>query len=150
MRNTQLARDLANLRVLLVRDRIVGRGNGEQPLEQLTPLGVGGNLAELPGHEIVLGAPEQPVLVLGDLDHQQRLILGEAVLAPDELHHLVGLFVGEAMVGACDTAQDVRQRGEVPRARRFEPVQLSGDPTNRLRVALPAAARRRALDPVEE
>ena len=77
LRKAELARDLPDLRLFLVGDGLVGCRHRKQAFEQLLPLLLRRNLAELPRHEEILGTAEQPVLVLGDLDDDEGLGFGQ-------------------------------------------------------------------------
>ena len=96
-------------------------------------------LSELSRDEEVVGAAEQPLLILGHLDNQRRLGGRHAATVGDELFHGPRFLGRDLMVGAGDAAQDESERGEVPGARWFEPVKLGGDAVDGIAVGFRVA-----------
>ncbi len=114
----------------------VGGGDRVEALEQPGPLLAGGGGAELPGHDVVLGAAEQAGLRLGDLDHQVRLFGVEIGQLSDDPAHLVRLFGGDLQVGVGDAREDVGEAGEVAGLRRIQALEPLGDGADRRGLAL--------------
>ena len=135
LREAKLSGDLPGLRLLDGADGPVRRRDREDAVEQLETLFVGGQLAELAGHQVVLRPPEQPGLVLGDLDHQHRLRLGQVAQLPHDLAHRLGLLTGDPRVGVRDPAQHVGEGGEEARAPGRQRLELGHDALHGVGVA---------------
>lgn len=133
---TQLVGDLADLGFFVAGDGVVGRRYGEEAVEQLVPLLVVGDLPKFAGHQIILGAAEEQVLVVGDGDDQHRLLLGDVPEALDDFDHLLSFCVTDFQVGRGDTAQDVRERRKEARPSPIETIQLADDAADRFGVAV--------------
>src|SRR5262245_2408307 len=136
MSEPEFRRNLPDLALLLAGDRIVGSGDREEAVEQLTAFFVAGDLLELARDEEVLGAAEQPVLAVGDFGDEQRLLLGNVAEPLNDLHNLSRLDVADLEVRAGDAAQDVRERRQMPCAGGFEFVQLADNAPDRVSVAI--------------
>jgi transposase len=150
----ELAGNLPDLGLLVARDRIVGRRYREQAIEQLAALGVGGDLAKLAGDEEVFRAPEERVLALGDLDHEDRLRRWQVAHALEHVDHLGRLDLADMKIGAGYTAQHIGERRQVACAIRVKMIQFADDPADGIRVTGVTGRGRRVgtnrLKPVED
>src|SRR5690349_13221007 len=141
-RKAELARDLADLRLLGPGDRVVRRGDGEEAVQELPALLARGDLLELAGHEEALGAAGQPVLGLGDLYREHRLFHRQIAQALEDLLHAVRLLFGDVEVGVRNASEDEGEGGDVAGPFGREGFELTDDLADRLRVArlLPGCA----------
>ena len=127
MIDAQFARDSRDFVGLGGEDATVGGRDREEALDDGEPFVGGGHLCELSRDEEVVGAAEQPLLVLGHLDNQRRLGGRHAAAVGDELFHGPRFVGRDLMIGAGDAAQDESERREIAGARWFEPVEFGGD-----------------------
>ena len=79
----ELTGDLVEDRGLAGRDRVVGRAHEVAGTDEGQPLLGRGERAVLAGHDVVLGPADEPGRALGDLGHEDRLRLGQALLDED-------------------------------------------------------------------
>ena len=113
--DVQLPGDLVGDRGLLGVDRPVGRLDREAAAEELLALLRRRDLAELAGHDVVLGPALGSGLDLRHLDHEDRLRLVEPAVLEHELLHDRGLLGADVEVGVRGAAHHVGEAREEAR-----------------------------------
>ncbi len=101
---------------------------GKETVEQLQTLVAVGDLRELARHQKIFGGAEQPGLVLGDVDHETRLLVGKVAELADDFVHLARFGITDVLIGMCDASQHVRERSHEARGFHGQVIDGVGDP----------------------
>ena len=130
----QLGRDLGQLGVFLGRYDVIRGHHREARLDQCDSLVFGRVAGEFTGNQVVLRGPVEAALMLGDLDHEHGLRLGQATYALDDLLHQPRLCLRHAQIGVGGAGQDVGKPGQVAPLLRGQRLELGHDAPDRGRL----------------
>ena len=112
-----------DLALLVRRNRVFGRRQGEEAPHQGELLVVARQVRKLPRHEIVGSAAKEQIAGLRQLHDDHRLILRELSMLAHERFHRPGFLGRDVPVGAGDTSEQIREGGEIARAIGLEMIE---------------------------